>query len=37
VLAHPTESNFDFNLAQADGGDLRFVDADNTTVLKYED
>lgn len=36
VLVHLTASNFVFGYAQTDGGDLRFIDADNTTVLDYE-
>ena len=36
VLVHLTSSNFNFGYAKSNGGDLRFIDADNTTVLNYE-
>lgn len=29
------DTNFDFNLAQDDGDDIRFVDSDNSTALNY--
>jgi hypothetical protein len=35
VLVNLSSSNFDYSKAESDGTDLRFVDADNTTELKY--
>lgn len=36
VLVKLTNANFDFNKAQDNGEDIRFVDSDDTTQLKYE-
>jgi len=36
VRVHLMSANFDFTKARADGGDIRFVDADDTTNLPYE-
>ncbi|MCK5561793.1 MAG: DUF2341 domain-containing protein, partial [Thermoplasmata archaeon] len=36
VLVNLSSSNFDYSKAKSDGSDLRFIDADNTTVLNYE-
>ncbi len=36
VLVHLTNSNFDFNSAKPAGQDIRFIDADNTTILNHE-
>lgn len=36
VLVALTTSNFDFNKAKDNGEDIRFVDSDDTTEVKYE-
>ncbi len=36
VLVKLTPSNFDYTQVQANGADLRFIDADGVTVLSYE-
>jgi len=36
VLVKLTAANFDFTKAQSNGEDIRFVDSDETTALKYE-
>ncbi len=36
VIVKLTSSNFDFTKTQSSGQDLRFVDSDNSTELKYE-
>jgi hypothetical protein len=35
VLVKLTASNFNYSHCRNDGGDIRFVDADNSTLLKY--
>ena len=35
VLVKLTTSNFNYSHCRNDGGDIRFVDADNSTLLKY--
>ncbi len=35
VLVHLNPGNFNYSDARTDGADIRFIDADNVTVLKY--